>query len=119
MRMEEIELLVSDLHPQYETTKLAERYSKESGIPLLKVQHHISHARAVFAENKIEEGEKPSEGLSKKEKSNIVKKAKAGEDIGKPGKNFEKVATKAAKEYGSKEAGEKVAAAAMFKNAKK
>lgn len=56
MRMEEIELLVSDLHPQYETTKLAERYSKESGIPLLKVQHHISHARAVFAENKIEEG---------------------------------------------------------------
>lgn len=70
-------------------------------------------------EDKIEEGEKPSESLSKKEKSNIVKKAKAGEDIGKPGKNFEKVATKAAKEYGSKEAGEKVAAAAMFKNAKK
>lgn len=56
MKMEEIELLVSDLHPHYETTKLAERYSKETGIPLLKIQHHISHARAVFTENKIEEG---------------------------------------------------------------
>ncbi len=56
MKMEEIELLVSDLHPQYETTKLAERYSKETGIPLLKIQHHVSHARAVFTENDIEEG---------------------------------------------------------------
>jgi hydrogenase maturation protein HypF len=56
MKMKEVELLVCDLHPQYETTKLAERYSKETGIPLTKVQHHISHARAVFTENKLEEG---------------------------------------------------------------
>ena len=56
MKMEEIELLVSDLHPQYDTTKLAERYSKETGIPLIKIQHHISHARAVLTENKLEEG---------------------------------------------------------------
>lgn len=56
MKMEEIELLISDLHPHYETTKLAERYSKETGIPLIRIQHHISHARAVFTENKIDEG---------------------------------------------------------------
>ena len=56
---------------------------------------------------------------SKKKRSALVKKAVHGEDIGKPGKNFEKVAAKAAKEYGSKEAGERVAAAAMFKNAGK
>jgi len=56
MKIEEVELLVSDLHPQYETTKLAERYSKETGIPLIKIQHHISHARAVLTENKFEEG---------------------------------------------------------------
>jgi len=61
----------------------------------------------------------PSAGLSKKEKSATVKKAKAGKDIGKPGKGFKKVAAKAAKEYGSKEKGEKVAAAAMWKNIKK
>tara|TARA_R110002020_G_C16233895_1_gene768620 strand:+ start:1084 stop:1566 length:483 start_codon:yes stop_codon:yes gene_type:complete len=63
--------------------------------------------------------EKPSAGLSKDEKSKIAKKASAGKNIGKPGKNFDKVAAKAAKKYGSKEAGEKVAAAAMWKNAKR
>ena len=62
---------------------------------------------------------KPSTGMSKKQKSDLVKSAEKGEDIGKKGKNFNKVADKAAKEYGSKEAGEKVAAAAMFKNAKR
>lgn len=36
-------------------------------------------------------------------------------DLGKPGKNFDKIAKKAAKEYGSKEAGEKVAGAVLAK----
>jgi len=62
---------------------------------------------------------KPSKGLTKKKKSAIVKKAKKGEDIGKKGKGFEKVAKKAAKKYGSEEAGKKVAAAAMWKNIKR
>ena len=61
----------------------------------------------------------PSVGLSKEQKSSIAKKARAGKDIGKPGKNFKIVAAKAAKEYGSKEAGERVAAAAMWKNKKR
>lgn len=61
----------------------------------------------------------PSAGLSSSEKSNIVKKAKAGEDIGHKGKGFKDVAAKAAKEYGSKEAGERVAASSMWKNAAK
>ena len=60
--------------------------------------------------------EKPSAGLSKEKKSAVVKKAKAGEDIGKKGKGFEKIADKAAKKYGSKEKGKKVAAAAMWKS---
>ena len=68
-------------------------------------------------EKKVDES-KPSAGLSKAKKSATVKKAKAGGDIGKPGKGFAKVAAKAAKEYGSKEKGEKVAAAAMWKNIK-
>jgi len=66
-----------------------------------------------------ESKEKPSTGLSKEKKSSVVKAAKKGEDIGKKGKGFEKVADKAAKEYGSKEKGEKVAAAAMWKNIKR
>jgi len=78
----------------------------------------LSELRKIDDEQ-LEEKAKPSAGLSKKEKSSISKKAKKGKDIGKPGKNFDKVAAKAAKQYGSKEAGERVAAAAMWKNAKK
>lgn len=62
------------------------------------------------------EESKPSAGLSKEKKSEVVKKAKKGGDIGKKGKGFEKVAERATKKYGSKEAGEKVAAASMWKN---
>ena len=62
---------------------------------------------------------KPSKFLSNKKKSEVVKKAKKGEDIGKKGKGFEKVAKKAAKEYGSEEAGKRVAAAALWKNVKR
>ena len=58
---------------------------------------------------------KPSTGMTKKEKSAVAKKAHKGEDIGEPGKGFEKVAKAATKEYGSKETGKKVAAAAMWK----
>lgn len=44
-------------------------------------------------------------------KAQAAKKAKKGEDMGKKGKNFSKIANKAGKEYGSKESGEKVAGA--------
>ena len=42
-------------------------------------------------------------------------KVKEGKDEGKPGKNFAKIAKKAAKEYGSKAAGERVAGAVRKK----
>jgi hypothetical protein len=67
----------------------------------------------------LSERKKPSAGLSKVQKSTVAKKAAAGKDIGKKGKGFEKVAKAAEKQYGSKEAGEKVAAAAMWKNIKR
>ena len=63
--------------------------------------------------SKVEES-KPSAGLSKAKKSAVVKKAKAGGDIGKPGKSFDKVA----KAAGGGKKGEKIAAAAMWKNIK-
>ena len=65
------------------------------------------------AVDKMEES-KPSAGLSKAKKSTVVKDAKAGKDIGKPGKNFDAVAKKA----GGGEKGKKIAAAAMWKNIK-
>ena len=48
-------------------------------------------------------------------KSYSAKAARAGKDIGKPGKNFSKIASSAAKRYGSKEAGERVAGAVLAK----
>lgn len=44
-----------------------------------------------------------------------AKKARAGEDIGRPGKQFAKIAKDAAERYGSKERGEKVAGAVLAK----
>jgi hypothetical protein len=44
---------------------------------------------------------------------------KKGEDIGKPGKGFEKIKKSAAKRYGSEEAGKKVAGAILKKVVKK
>jgi hypothetical protein len=41
--------------------------------------------------------------------------ARAGKDVGKRGKNFSKIESKAAKKYGSKEAGKRVAGAALAK----
>lgn len=50
-----------------------------------------------------------------KKKSYSVKKARAGKDIGKPGKQFKKIAKTAGKKYGSKKAGERVAGAILKK----
>lgn len=60
--------------------------------------------------------EKPSAGLSDKKKSEVVKKAIAGKDIGKKGKGFKEVEKKA-KESGAKNP-KAVAAAAMWKGQK-
>lgn len=44
-----------------------------------------------------------------------AKAASKGRDIGKPGKNFSKIEASAAREYGSKAAGERVAGAVLAK----
>jgi len=49
------------------------------------------------------------------EASYSAKAARAGKDIGKPGKTFAKIAKGAAERYGSKERGEKVAGAVLAK----
>jgi hypothetical protein len=46
-------------------------------------------------------------------KSYSAKSARAGKDIGEPGKQFEKIATEAGKRYGSKERGKKIAGAVL------
>ena len=60
-------------------------------------------------------GKREEEKKMKEEVSYSAKKARAGEDIGKPGKQFEKIAKEAGERYGSKERGEKVAGAVLAK----
>jgi hypothetical protein len=62
----------------------------------------------------FEAKKKPSAGLSKKQKSAIVKKAQSGKDMGKKGKGFEKI-VKAAKKSGADNP-EAVAGAAFWKS---
>jgi len=42
--------VVADMHPDYLSTKFA----RESGIPLISVQHHYAHVAACMAENQLE-----------------------------------------------------------------
>ena len=66
----------------------------------------------------VHEQEAPLEvGAQPKESTGdySAKKARAGKDIGKPGKNFSKIAKSAGEKYGSKAAGERVAGAVLNK----
>jgi hypothetical protein len=81
-----------------------------------KDQYGVNGPKGHLPEEVAEAKKKPSSGLSKAEKSSVVKKAKAGGDIGKPGKGFAKV-EKAAAKSGAKDP-KAVAAAAMWKNIK-
>lgn len=47
--------LVCDLHPDYISASYAERYAKELGLPLIKVQHHKAHFASVMADNGLDE----------------------------------------------------------------
>lgn len=51
------ELVVNDRHPGYLSTRWAERYADERGLPRLAVQHHHAHIAGVMAENGIDETE--------------------------------------------------------------
>ena len=66
-------------------------------------------------ETKEEEKEEHTADDKKKVKDLDEARFEKGEDIGKPGAGFKKVAKAASKEYGSKEAGQKVAGAILKK----
>jgi len=114
----ELEEMTTD--PAEETSAQLEDKEAMNEEQVLYMQKIAGIISETEYKTKVEEAKKKaSAGLTKKQKSAISKKAHAGKDIGKKGKGFEKVAKAGEKQYGSKEAGEKVAAAAMWKNAAK
>lgn len=60
-------------------------------------------------------GEEPADRARRESRDYSAKKAAAGKDIGKPGKQFANIAKSAGEKYGSKERGEKVAGAVLKK----
>lgn len=120
MSVSEIEKVASILRAKKERTAEESRRLKAADMAIRAKKAHGGKWKGVKAEGYEYEYDyldeaKPSAGMSTKEKSAVATKARHGGDIGKKGKNFEKVAAKAANRYGSKEAGERVAAASMWK----
>jgi len=47
------ETLACDLHPDYLSTQHAKKHAQQSGLPLVRVQHHHAHVLACMAENHL------------------------------------------------------------------
>ena len=47
------EVILSDLHPNYYSSNLAERLGTQLSAPIVKIQHHIAHFAAVLGENNL------------------------------------------------------------------
>lgn len=88
--------------------KVAKKQFKEKFPDEKHSQYHVSHVHAYknYQNESVEQVD---------EASYSAKQARAGEDIGKPGKMFSKIAASAAKRYGSEEAGKRVAGAILKK----
>ncbi len=48
------DVIVSDLHPGYFSSRRADAYARELDIPSIKLQHHFAHVYSVMAENSLE-----------------------------------------------------------------
>ncbi len=55
MKKNELDAVVQDLHPGYDSRKVAKIFSEEFSVPLFNVQHHWAHAASLLVDNEIKE----------------------------------------------------------------
>jgi len=54
MKKEGVDAVAMDLHPGYETRKVAQRFAEEFSVPCLEVQHHWAHAASLLLDNTLD-----------------------------------------------------------------
>jgi len=118
MKMEEVEQVEENKYslPAGSTMNPNKKY-KKSKSSLEKRFGHLKPGESASLKGDPKKVIKKEE-VEIDEASYSAKKARAGKDIGKPGKMFSKIATKAARKYG-KERGAKIAGAVLAKLRKK
>ncbi len=55
MNKPKIDAVVQDLHPGYDSRKVAKKFSEEFSVPLFEVQHHFAHAVSLLVDRNIDE----------------------------------------------------------------
>ena len=53
--IDEIEAIGADIHPRYSTLRIANRWAKEEGVPVVQVQHHQAHAASLLLDRECDE----------------------------------------------------------------
>ena len=101
--MKKIRAQLEQLHDKMEPEEAYELMADKLNITTRKLDQLLQDKRFFEADSGVSEV-----GYS-------AKAGRAGKDLGKPGKNFSKIAAGAAERYGSKAAGERVAGAVLNK----
>jgi len=55
MKKQELDAVVQDIHPGYDSRKVAKKFSDEFSAPIFNVQHHWAHAASLLVDRNISE----------------------------------------------------------------